>query len=103
MDLDWRAPVTPKRAKMDIGWGKKDLPAEPVHVPSSPALASKVQRERKPKGAGDEVGINLRLTPEAWTALGVLAARQRRAKQDILLEALDLVLVKYGEEPVPRR
>ena len=49
------------------------------------------------------MGINLRLTPEAWEALHRLNGKLRRAKQDLLLEALDLLLVKYGEEPAARK
>lgn len=102
-----------KRGKIELGWGQTPTepeappptpegapPAEPV---ATPAPASASPRARRPKAAGEEVGINLRLSPPAWTALSVLAARNRRAKQDLLLEALDLLFEKYGEEPVARK
>lgn len=97
--------MTAKRGKMELGWGKTDQPKPPAasSAPPVPATPEAKARQRRPKGAGDEVGINLRLTPEAWEALHRLNGKLRRAKQDLLLEALDLLLVKYGEEPVARK
>lgn len=95
--------MMPFRSKLGAG---QDTGGDKASSSDGRGLVSlQTGKKRRPKGAGEAVGINLRMSPATWTALGVLAAKQRRAKQDLLLEALDLVLVHYGEEPVndPRR
>lgn len=106
--------MSSKRGSLQPNWERKGghrekggeaEPPKQERPPTSPVPTVDVsteKRKRRPKGTGNEVGINLRMTPDAWTALGVLAAKQRRAKQELLLEALDLLLVHYGEEPVAR-
>ena len=95
--------MTSTRGKLGTGWATK-APTAPKQLEksSSSVAPSAGTKQRRPKGSGEEIGINLRMSPEAWTAFGVLAAKQRRAKQDLLLEALDLLLAHYGEEPVAR-
>lgn len=85
------------RGKLELGWAKKPTVAKPK------PFDEEHTRQRRAKATGDQVGINFRMNPDAWTQLGVLSAEQRRAKQDLLLEALDDLFVKYGKTPVARQ
>ena len=77
---------------------------EPPPLPPRPLPAPPPEEgERRARGSGEKIGINLRFTPDQWTALGMLSAKQRRPKQDLLIEALELLLQRYGEPTPPRR
>lgn len=87
------------RGKLELGWANKPSAKLP---PALTAAHTEPAKQRRAKASGELVGINFRMNPDAWTQLGVLSAEQRRAKQDLLLEALDDLFVKYGKTPVAR-
>lgn len=60
------------------------------------APAADGPKPMKARGSGEIVGLNLKLTNEHWTRLGVLCAQLRRSKQDLMTEGLEHVLRKYG-------
>jgi DNA-binding protein YbaB len=55
------------------------------------------RRKSQPDG---RKGILVRATPEAWKELKRVAIDEERTLQDVMTEAINDVLKKYGEPPV---
>lgn len=55
----------------------------------------------KRKAADDgRIGTTLRLTPEAWRQLKVLAADERKSSHELIVEGLNWLFQKRGLPPI---
>lgn len=55
------------------------------------------RRKTQPDG---RKGILVRARPEAWKALKLVALDQDKTLQDVMIEAINDVLQKYGKPPI---
>ncbi|MDY8111137.1 ribbon-helix-helix domain-containing protein [Fulvimarina sp. 2208YS6-2-32] len=76
-------------------------------IESTEKAAEERQEARASNAKGDgRKGVLVRLSPESWHLLGVLAGEltlstgERHTKQSLMVEALNDVLKKHGKPPI---
>ena len=64
------------------------------------AKAAEREPERRKSQPDGRKGILVRAQPEAWKSLKLIALDQEKTLQDVMTEAINDVLKKYGRPPV---
>jgi len=59
-----------------------------------------MRRSEKKSRQGQHIGQTLRLKPEAWQQLKLLAAEHWCPAHDLLIEAVNDLFEKYGKKPI---
>lgn len=79
-----------KRGKLAVAWAQKGQPQE---LSREPATQEEVAGEKRK-------GQTLRLNIEAWKTLKVLGIEREKPVHDLLVEAVNDLLIKHGKAPI---
>src|SRR5689334_11472068 len=98
-----RLTVTCGRSKPARGGGvlQPDPEAAPMPPISPPEDDEpRIRPEEEGAGTGRRKGVLVRISPEAWKALKLIALDREITLQDLMTEAINDVLAKHSKPPV---
>lgn len=94
------------RGKLGTRWATQKATEQAPKQDTTEASnqATKVSNDLASTPSGDQAtarkGQTLRLTPDAWRQLKILAAEEDKKAHDLLIEAVNDLFTKYGKQPI---
>ena len=82
-------------ARASLGNAKPD-----IKVVSNQASTTSKQRDSKVAKNLDRKGQTLRLTPDAWKQLKMLAIEQDQTSHALLIDAVNMLFMKHKKPPI---
>jgi hypothetical protein len=77
-------------------WGVKESEVNDVLIANNQTIES----SNKQIKTQDKKGMTLRLSPDAWKQLKIMAVDEGCVAHDLLIEALNDLFVKKGKKPI---